>query len=920
VCRIVQKAGPNHGKEFYACSRPQHGPAPRCEFFAWATDTQAADRSLFLTGPKRAPPPTAGSGGWGGAGGNPSATNDASGAPNAKRFCPFVNVLTAQLASVQSLFVILSAGVPADLITQFTALSGARASPAEQLGSQRLEFPLRALSAFSATAQRWGVRVEQPPGWLLASLAEWNRAEAKQREGEEGFLSGTQLDQVLPEFMRTTLMTFQREGIGFAIGRRGRVLIGDEMGLGKTVQALATAYVYRADWPLLIVCPSSLRLNWRDELFKWLGSEVDAADVRVIMKGSDADLGGGDMPRVTIVSYELAPKLPEWQLTYVGVVVCDESHYLKNRAAKRTKFVCGQLLPNVKRVLLLTGTPAMSRPSDLYPQLSALAPKLFGTWTNFTERYCAARRAAYGWDTSGSSNLEELHTLLCDTVLIRRLKKDVLTQLLPKQRSKIFIETAPAAMKVVEKAMADQMRATMAYRGAATPEDCAVLGQDVKAATARLEVASCEAKVAGVCGYVKELLDASPGLKFLLFAHHQSMLDKLEAHCRDKLKVSLIRIDGGTPQGQRQGLTQRFQTDDHCQVALLGITAAGVGLTLTAAHTVVFAELWWTPGALIQAEDRVHRIGQKNSVDVRYLLAKSTIDDQMWSIVSRKLSVLGRSLDGAAGKMDVRSHVDNDECILECRGVQDDWDDGEASGDEDRGSSGAASGGGAEWPTAGPAPRPVPQRTRKGYMTIERGFANAVARQAGGGPAGAAPKRPRRGASDDSDWGNGSVVDVDGPADEAVIEVDGGASNTARAVPGAVVSAAWGDPNAGRDTFAGVDAAAIFPEAPLRQLEECQRRTARRPPLPPAGGDPDPPPPAGAGAPAPLPPPRLLAAAASTSARGGPPPSVAGGPAPARPTVDADEAMALRLRALDAAAAAAEAEFGTPDGGALLLE
>lgn len=975
VCRSVHTPGPNLGKEFFTCSCPQNSIGKRCEFFVWATDTQAADRSLFLGGAKRrAPGAAAGTAGADRGGASPWSSG--AGAPDAKRLCKFVSALSLQLASVQSLFTTLSPAVPSDLIGEFKALPGAQAFPAEQLGSQRLELPLTSLPRFASLATQRGLRIETPPQWLLGGLSDWNQAEAMHEQKGETTPTGSRLSQLLPEFLNKTLMPFQRIGIEFALSRRGRVLIGDEMGLGKTVQALAIAHVYKADWPLLVVCPSSLRLNWREELIKWLGSDVPLSDIRVIMKGTDADLGDGDMSRVTIASYELVSKLPAWQLSQVGVTVCDESHYLKNRMAKRTKFVCGQLLSNTKRVLLLTGTPAMSRPSDLYSQLSVLAPKLFGSWTNFTERYCAAHKTAYGWDTSGSSNLSELHTLLCDTVLIRRLKKDVLTQLLPKQRSLIYIETTPAQMKQVQLAMAAQTRAAQALRAATSREAAAGLELAVKSATTKLEAATCEAKIGGVCGYIRELLDASPGLKFLLFAHHQAMLNKLEAFLREKLKISLIRIDGGTPQRHRLDLTERFQTDKSCQVALLGITAAGVGLTLTAAHTVVFAEQWWTPGSLIQAEDRVHRIGQKNSVDVRYLLAKNTVDDQMWSIVGRKLNVVGRSLDGAAAKMNAKSHVDNDELIVNCRGVTDDEASGSSADEADEEPAAYDNGGG--WTATAPPPRrrpaavlAVPHRTRKGNMTIERGFDNAAARRSGAGAATAAAatasrdKSPRgrrsrpataavAGAGADSDGGTVAAIDVD----------DDDASEAGMA----------GQPPLPRghprpDTCGDVVAADVFPEEVLLQLEGAPSPRPLPRPLPsqrrPLAATPPPRRPraigglagwqdaSGGAAPAgrrsgpPLPPPLPLLRAPGGSGSGGgggsgasagapaadhgepqtrapPPPRLllTGAPpvAPPSRTLNADEALALRLRARQEAIADAMAAFGDEDAGVLLFD
>ncbi|XP_050902201.1 uncharacterized protein LOC127112048 isoform X2 [Lathyrus oleraceus] len=114
----------------------------------------------------------------------------------------------------------------------------------------------------------------------------------------------------------------------------------------------------------------------------------------------------------------------------------------------------------------------------------------------------------------------------------------------------------------------------------------------------------------------------------------------------EKKKVGCIRIDGGTPSGSRQQLVTEFQEKDSIKAAVLSIKAGGVGLTLTAASTVLFAELSWTPGDLIQAEDRVHRIGQVSSVNIYYLLANDTVDDIMWDVVQSKLDNLGQMLDG----------------------------------------------------------------------------------------------------------------------------------------------------------------------------------------------------------------------------------------------------------------------------------
>ena len=150
-------------------------------------------------------------------------------------------------------------------------------------------------------------------------------------------------------------------------------------------------------------------------------------------------------------------------------------------------------------------------------------------------------------------------------------------------------------------------------------------------------------KAAAVCEHILEnyFYPDAPPRKVLIFAHHQIVLDTIQVEV-NKRKLGSIRIDGKTPSHQRTALCDSFQNDDSIRVAVLSITAAGVGITLTAASVVVFAEIHFNPGYLVQAEDRAHRVGQKDSVFVQYLIAKKTADDVMWNMVQQKLDVLGQ--------------------------------------------------------------------------------------------------------------------------------------------------------------------------------------------------------------------------------------------------------------------------------------
>lgn len=169
------------------------------------------------------------------------------------------------------------------------------------------------------------------------------------------------------------------------------------------------------------------------------------------------------------------------------------------------------------------------------------------------------------------------------------------------------------------------------------------------------------AKLPAVLEYITDLLEGDT--KFLVFGHHQDVLDGI-AHFMNTHRIEHIQIDGRTPGHARHELVTHFQNDVNCRVAVLSMTAAGTGLTLTAANTVIFAELFWNPGTLRQCEDRAHRIGQVSSVNVHYLVAAGTIDEMIWDLVDHKLEVLGEALNGQEDKLQVDENLSRD-CNLD---------------------------------------------------------------------------------------------------------------------------------------------------------------------------------------------------------------------------------------------------------------
>uniref|UniRef100_A0A672JKP9 SWI/SNF-related matrix-associated actin-dependent regulator of chromatin subfamily A-like protein 1 n=1 Tax=Salarias fasciatus TaxID=181472 RepID=A0A672JKP9_SALFA len=484
------------------------------------------------------------------------------------------------------------------------------------------------------------VEVEPLPRAVIqAFAARFDGTEARSLDVPEADLSG-----IDPSLTRS-LMPFQREGVNFAVSKQGRLLLADDMGLGKTVQAICIAAYYRSEWPLLVVAPSSVRFTWAEAFRRWLPS-LRPDSINVVVKARDSLRSG----LINIISYDLLSRTDKQQQgNPFNVLIMDESHFLKNMKTARCKAAL-PLLKAAKRVILLSGTPAMSRPSELYTQILAVRPALFPRFHEFGMRYCAAKQMTWGWDYSGSSNLAELKLLLEECLMLRRLKSDVLSQLPAKQR-KVVTVTVDAVSARMKDALSAAAKQLSQGRHNKKEEKEALLVFYSHTAEAKLE-------------YITDMLESGRE-KFLVFAHHKLVLDHVSRELGKK-NVSFIRIDGATPSAERQQLCERFQFSAGTCVAVLSITAANMGITLHSADLVIFAELFWNPGVLIQAEDRVHRIGQTSNVNIHYLVAKGTADDHLWYAPNQR-SIMEMFQSSFNGDDDI------DEAIL--MEAASDWDD-----------------------------------------------------------------------------------------------------------------------------------------------------------------------------------------------------------------------------------------------------
>ncbi len=459
-------------------------------------------------------------------------------------------------------------------------------------------------------------------------------------------------------------LPYQKAGIEFAL-RRKSTLIADDMGLGKTVQAIGfinymTRHLGQAPegvnghhYPrILIVCPASLKINWLYELEKW-----------IVSPDLSKDIFPGEA-NIQVINYDQLGKLEsrgwgDWHL-----VIGDEAQYIKNPESARTiRFM--EIARKAQRVLLLTGTPILSHTVDLWPLLQICAPAMFDPECNgdgffaFAKRYCDPKKkyttkevtrkgitrtitTYHGMSFDGASNLDELQEKLRSTCMVRRLKKDVLTELPPKRRQIIVIPGVAADYDGYTAKVENALPGVTDY-----DEVLRYLTNGEKIPFEEISKKRHEQgvrKVAAVVKHLKEWLEnANQDLKIIVFAHH---LDVIGGICEGlKDEYNYVRISGDTNAKQRDTAVGSFQNFPNVRVIVGSITAAGVGLTLTAASLIVFAEEDWNPSVVTQAEDRAHRIGQKESLLIQHLVTDGSIDVKMVKMLVKKQDIADRALD-----------------------------------------------------------------------------------------------------------------------------------------------------------------------------------------------------------------------------------------------------------------------------------
>lgn len=414
------------------------------------------------------------------------------------------------------------------------------------------------------------------------------------------------------------LRPYQQAGVEFITGHaKSKAYIGDEMGLGKTITALAAIHQEQA-YPALVVCPAVVVGNWKREANTWLPDKT----VQIIKSGKDKIDPKAD---IVVASYALAGVAAGHKFAQV---VCDEAHYLKNQKAKRTETVVA-IAKAAPRRLLLSGTPVTNKPKDLFAQLEVLdvtgQGKPLGSFFQFATRYCAGRQGRYGFEADGATNLDELSQRLRAGTYLRRDKAQVLTELPEKQRQFIPVGIPADTKRRIKEIEAEYRVAQKAH----------VPGAALKAMTDEM-VAVGLGKIEAAGAFMEDF--AGTGKKLIVFSNLREVQQGLLQKARE-LGVPTVHILGDDSAEKRTQAVESFQKDPNIQFAICSLKAAGVGITLTAASDVLMVEQDWTPANLDQAEDRAHRMGQKNAVNVTYLIMEGTLDDTLKQVIEAKRGV-----------------------------------------------------------------------------------------------------------------------------------------------------------------------------------------------------------------------------------------------------------------------------------------
>lgn len=492
---------------------------------------------------------------------------------------------------------------------------------------------------------------KQTGDWEVCWWQDIDPAEKERRVAAVEASRKAEAEIVIPANEGLEYRGYQRGGVAYALAAfdAGKgCLIGDEMGLGKTIQAIGVINCRQDIRKVIVICPNSLKWNWEKELRKWL-----TRPMKIVVQVAGAPFAA-ELADIVVINYDIMARYSEkLQSVSWDLRILDEGHWCKNPDSKRSQASLG--LP-ARHKITMTGTPIENKPRELWPLIVDLDPV---TWNpkqsfQFLKRYCNGRKIDGYWDFDGSSNEQELQDRLRGSIMVRRMKADVLTELPPKVRQVIELPNADVQHLIAEEkalkrnaAKVRELEAKVQIAKAGTDDEYQAAVTELEESEQSLTIGEMAlirkelalAKVPFTIDYVNQLLDSDPKAKVIIFGHHLEPIRMLQQEW-----PTAAVITGETAAKERTNQVEMFQNSTMCRV-FLGNDAAKEGLTLTAASWVVFHEGAWVPGNLAQKEDRAHRIGQTGTVFVTHLVFEGSLDCTMIKRTVEKQKVIDSVLD-----------------------------------------------------------------------------------------------------------------------------------------------------------------------------------------------------------------------------------------------------------------------------------
>ncbi len=436
-------------------------------------------------------------------------------------------------------------------------------------------------------------------------------------------------------------LNHQKEAIEKLVGSK-RFILADDMGVGKTTSATIAAIESGAK-KILIICPASLKINWEREIRNYTDRSIFICESKNFSLDHD----------FIIVNYDILKNfydLKDKENSMIGklnpdLIIIDEAHYIQNGQAQRTKLV-NHFSKKANRLWLLTGTPMTNRPMNYFNLLQLIESPVAQNWMAYAIRYCQGYQFKAGnrkiWNVSGASNLEELRDRTSKQVL-RRLKTEVLD--LPE---KII---TPVYLRLKSKLYEGLMGEYFDWYRTKSEESKSLTIQFTKLMKVRQVIA--EEKIQHTIELTQNIIDQEK--KVIIFTNFTDTLNRIADH----FGKQAVRLDGSSSKPQRQYAVDQFQENDKIKVFVGNVKAAGVGLTLTAAESVIINDLSFVPGDLSQAEDRAYRYGQKNNVLVYYPIFENTIEGSIYDIVNSKKSIIETVMGDNLDKGDIVEQIMN---------------------------------------------------------------------------------------------------------------------------------------------------------------------------------------------------------------------------------------------------------------------